>query len=169
MRFDGEPATRWEDARLFQDNLAELALRGRPTASTQPLRCSTPELTNTGSYEKCWKLENGRWVMHKRGTPEEIFSEAFAAELGKADLRQGTIPLYSNKTAQPYAGDAAALLSEQICSSVQWEKLIRSMAADGVDTFIEIGPGRTLTNMIQRIDPGVTAVTYTEYLKEAAC
>ncbi len=96
-------------------------------------------------------------------------AEAFAAELGKADLRQGTIPLYSNKTAQPYAGDAAALLSEQICSSVQWEKLIRSMAADGVDTFIEIGPGRTLTNMIQRIDPGVTAVTYTEYLKEAAC
>ena len=83
VRFDGEPATRWEDARLFQDNLAELALRGRPTASTQPLRCSTPELTNTGSYEKCWKLENGRWVMHKRGTPEEIFSEAFAAELGK--------------------------------------------------------------------------------------
>ena len=83
VRFDGEPATRWEDARLFQDNLAELALRGRPTASTQPLRCSTPELTNTGSYEKCWKLENGRWVMHKRGTPGEIFSEAFAAKLGK--------------------------------------------------------------------------------------
>ena len=83
VRFDGEPATRWEDARLFQDNLAELALRGRPTASTQPLRCNTPELTNTGNYEKCWKLENSRWVMHKRGTPGEIFSEAFAAELGK--------------------------------------------------------------------------------------
>lgn len=81
--FDGEPTTRWEDVRFFQDDLAELALRGESSSSTQPLRCNTPELTNTGSYEKCWKLENGRWVMHKRGTPGEIFSEAFAAELGK--------------------------------------------------------------------------------------
>lgn len=83
VRFDGEPAPRWEDVRFSQDALADLALLGGRTSSTKPFRCSTPELTNTGSYEKCWKLEDGRWVMFKRGTQEGIFSEVFVAELGK--------------------------------------------------------------------------------------
>mgnify|MGYP002112334779 FL=1 len=58
------------------------------------------------------------------------------------------------------------LLSRQICSPVLWEKIVRNMIADGVDTFIEIGPGRTLTNMIKKIDAGVKAQTVTEYLAE---
>lgn len=97
-------------------------------------------------------------------------SSAFAGELAAADIRKPSIPLYANKTAEPYGEDVIGLLAEQICHPVLWEKTIRRMIADGVDTFIEIGPGRTLTNMIGKIDGTVTAKTVTEYLSEvAAC
>lgn len=91
-------------------------------------------------------------------------ARAFAGELTAAELRQPALPLYSNRTAAPYTGDVATLLSEQICSPVLWEALIRNMIADGVDTFIEIGPGSTLTNMIKKIDGGVSAKPLEEVL-----
>ena len=91
-------------------------------------------------------------------------ANAFQKELDRAVLRKPEIPLYSNLTALPYGDSAAKLLSGQICSPVQWEKLIRNMIADGVDTFIEIGPGRTLTNMIKKTVPEVNARTVMEEL-----
>ena len=97
-------------------------------------------------------------------------AQAFRQELEEVSLQQSRIRLYADLTAEPYDGKAAELLSSQICSPVQWEKLIRNMIADGVDTFIEIGPGKTLTNLIRRIDPAVKAVTIYEYLAEGkAC
>lgn len=97
-------------------------------------------------------------------------SDAFFAELSKADIKSSAIPLYSNMTAKQYTDDAAGLLSKQICNPVQWERLIRNMIDDGIDTFIEMGPGRTLTNMIRKIDTEVNAKTVFEYLSEVqAC
>ena len=93
-------------------------------------------------------------------------AEAFAEELARAEIREGSIPLYSNLTAGPYDGDTVGLLSKQICNPVQWEKLIRNMIADGVDTFIEIGPGKTLTNMIRKISADVKAISVDDYLSE---
>lgn len=93
-------------------------------------------------------------------------ASAFAKELEHAQRKERTIPLYSNMTAEPYDGDAVTLLSGQICSPVKWEKIIRNMIAGGIDTFIEIGPGKALTNMIKKISADVTAVGYTAYLTE---
>ena len=94
---------------------------------------------------------------------------SFGEELEKVQMNKGEIPLYSNVTAQEYAGDGKNLLAKQIASPVQWESLIRNMIAAGIDTFIEIGPGRTLSNMLGKIDPSVTAKTVTEYLEETVC
>lgn len=91
---------------------------------------------------------------------------AFAVELEKAEVKDRTIMLYSNLTAEVYTDDVTGLLSKQICSPVQWEKIIRNMIADGVDIFIEIGPGKTLTNMIRKICTDVKAISITEYLAE---
>lgn len=93
-------------------------------------------------------------------------AEAFEAELGKAEIKDRKITLYSNMTAEPYGEDVIELLSGQICNPVQWEKIIRNMIADGADTFIEIGPGKTLTNMTRKISTDVKAVTFDEYLAE---
>ena len=70
------------------------------------------------------------------------------------------------RSASVYEGDPVQLLSQQICSPVQWESLVRSMIAAGADTFVEIGPGKTLTNMMKKIDPSVKACTVFEYLAE---
>ena len=91
-------------------------------------------------------------------------AKAFKEELETADVKEQTIPLYSNMTAEPYGDDVVSLLSAQICNPVQWERIVRNMIADGVDTFIEIGPGKTLSNMIKKINPDVKAVNVTEYL-----
>ena len=93
-------------------------------------------------------------------------AKSFSRELTAVDIKDKKITLYSNMTAQPYSDDVIGLLSNQICNPVQWENLIRNMTADGIDTFIEIGPGKTLTNMIKKIVPEVTALSVTEYLSE---
>lgn len=97
-------------------------------------------------------------------------AKAFAEELAAADLLERSIPLYSNVTAEPYGDDVVGLLSSQICNPVQWETLVRNLIADGVDTFIEIGPGKTLTNLIKKINGEVRTVPVIEYLSEVdAC
>ena len=93
-------------------------------------------------------------------------ADAFAEELKKADIKVRALPLYSNMTAEIYTDDEVELLSKQICNPVKWENIIRNMIADGIDTFIEIGPGKTLTNMIKKIDPEVTAHTVMDHLAE---
>ncbi|MBQ7346540.1 MAG: ACP S-malonyltransferase [Clostridia bacterium] len=82
-------------------------------------------------------------------------SASFASDLEGAELCQGRVTLYSNLTAEPYTEDVVGLLSAQICHPVRWEDTVRNMIAAGIDTFIEIGPGKTLTNMIGKIDAGV--------------
>lgn len=93
-------------------------------------------------------------------------AEAFAEVLSTAEVRERTVKLYSNLTGEAYTDDVRGLLAQQICSPVQWENTVRNMIADGVDTFIEIGPGKTLTNMIKKIDSTVKACTVREYLAE---
>ena len=82
-------------------------------------------------------------------------AEDFAKFLEDAQIGEVTIPVYSNRTALPYEGDYKQLLVEQIINPVYWKKLVRNMIDEGVDTFIELGPGKALTSMITRISKDV--------------
>lgn len=78
----------WADVGFRENYFADLALSGRFSSiaknyTPKELRTATPELTNIGSYEKCWRQKSGHWIMVKSGTPEEHFSEIFTAALGK--------------------------------------------------------------------------------------
>lgn len=72
----------YDDIRFKENYFDQLALRGDPDSfSKKPSR--TPELTNTGSFEKCWKLIDGKWWMYKSGNSNEYFSELFVCKLGE--------------------------------------------------------------------------------------
>lgn len=85
----------------------------------------------------------------------ERASLRFGEELRKISFRPFRIPLYANLTAEPYGNDPAQTLSAQICHPVLWEKTVRAMISAGADTFIELGPGKTLCGLIQKTDPSV--------------
>ena len=82
-------------------------------------------------------------------------SERFVETLKRFTIAQPGIPLYSNVTAQPYDGDYKELLARQIRSPVLWRKTIINMIDAGADTFIEVGPGKTLCNLVSRISDRV--------------
>lgn len=70
------------------------------------------------------------------------------------------IPYIANVTAD-YVADKEAvkeLLTKQVSSSVRWQQTIERMLADGVDTFIEIGPGKTLSGFMRKINKDVKTI-----------
>lgn len=78
--------------------------------------------------------------------------------LEKVTLFSLKIPYVTNVTAQ-YITDISGtkeLLEKQISSSVRWQQSMEKMIASGVDTFIEIGPGKTLAGFLKKIDRSVT-------------
>lgn len=77
----------------------------------------------------------------------------FAEALADFDVKLPEIPVYSNYTSQPYAGDPKELMCRQINNPVKWTQLIRNMAAEGFDTFIECGAGNTLQKLVSQILP----------------
>lgn len=77
----------YADIKFDNDYFSNLALRGTYDSfnrAANSKRSKTPELTNIGSFEKCWKLIDGKWWMYKRANHNEQFSELFVYELGKA-------------------------------------------------------------------------------------
>lgn len=73
------------------------------------------------------------------------------------EFSQPQTVIYSDVTAQPYDGDFKALVKAQVESPVKWQTIVENMIADGVDTFIEVGVGKTLTGLVKRINGDVKA------------
>jgi len=86
--------------------------------------------------------------------------ERLAEALAAVPLRSAQIPVVANVTADyvTEADEIRRLLIEQVSRPVRWEESVRRMIADGVDTFIEVGPSRTLTGFLRKIDRGVNAL-----------
>ena len=87
--------------------------------------------------------------------------EEAGRELGQVlagvQLSKLEIPYVTNVTAE-YVTDISetkALLATQVASSVRWQQSVENMIADGVDTFVEIGPGRTLAGFMRKISRDV--------------
>ena len=75
------------------------------------------------------------------------------------------IPYVNNVTAE-YVTDiheTRALLAKQVASSVRWQASMERMIADGVDTFVEIGPGKTLAGFIRKINREATVINIEKF------
>ncbi len=81
--------------------------------------------------------------------------EAFQKELEGEALHAPRIPVYANLTGAPYGAEVAETLGRQIYSPVRWEASVRGMIAAGADTFVELGPGKTLCGLIAKTDASV--------------
>lgn len=87
-------------------------------------------------------------------------AENMKKELAELSFNAPAIPYYSNvdATLVTSADIIPELLPKQMISSVRWMQSVEKMIADGVTTFIEIGPGKTLTGFMGRINKEVKAI-----------
>jgi [acyl-carrier-protein] S-malonyltransferase len=79
--------------------------------------------------------------------------------LGSIQLKRPTAPIVANVTAEPNndVGRIVQLLLTQVTSPVRWVESVQRMATSGVDTLIELGPGKVLTGLARRIDKRLRA------------
>lgn len=81
-------------------------------------------------------------------------------DLSKIRFKKPTCDVISNVDTEYYIDDSiiADKLEKQVYNPVRWEACVRKMIADGVTTFVEIGPGKTLSSFLKKIDKGVKSV-----------
>ena len=87
--------------------------------------------------------------------------DRLAPELRALAVKDPAFPVVTNVDAEPRrtADAAMAGLIRQVSSPVRWEDVVRRLIADGVTTFVELGPGSVLAGLIKKIDRAVTVAS----------
>ena len=87
----------------------------------------------------------------------ENAGQEFANFVSELELNNASIPVFTNVDAQAtvIASEFRNKMPKQIYSSVHWTQTIQNLVSEGVDTFIEIGPGKVLSGLIKKINPEV--------------
>ncbi len=85
-------------------------------------------------------------------------AEKLGEALNEVEIAESYLPYLSNVTADyvTKAEDVKPLLQRQVASSVRWQQTIERLICDGADTFVEIGPGKTLSGFMRKINRDVT-------------
>lgn len=89
--------------------------------------------------------------------------DKLAEVLNEVEFKKSQIPYVTNVTAQVITSETEdseikKLLEKQVSSPVKWQQSIECMIKEGIDTFIEIGPGRTLSGFLKKIDRSKTVI-----------
>ncbi len=84
--------------------------------------------------------------------------EKLAEKLAEVTVQDPLIPYLCNVEAAPVTDKSRVkeLLAKQVCGTVRWRETMEHMLADGVDTFVEIGPGKTLAGFLRKINREAT-------------
>jgi [acyl-carrier-protein] S-malonyltransferase len=83
-----------------------------------------------------------------------------AKDLAQTDFANPNVPLICNVDASVVSSGAVARekLIQQVTGAVQWVRSIETLIANGVNTFIEVGPGKVLSGLMRQIDRSKTVL-----------
>lgn len=150
--------------KLDPDTVGELCAR---FSNVYPVNYNCPgQVSVAGAREELEPFKQAVREAGGKAVPLKVagaFHSPFMAEAaaGLDDVLEGlemaepAVTLFSDYTAQPYAGDYRTLVREQVVNPVRWQSIIENMIADGADTFVEVGPGKTLCGLIGKISKDV--------------
>ena len=90
--------------------------------------------------------------------------ERLARDLRRLVVSDPMVPVVANLDAEPKRDGAASIaaLVGQVTAPVRWEEVVRRLASEGVDTYVEVGSGSVLSGLIRKIDRGARVVTVTD-------
>ena len=85
----------------------------------------------------------------------------FQPKLERAEIKDSSVPVIANFTAQPEtkAGDIRWNLIKQVNGPVRWSDSVQSMIQQGIDTFVEVGPGKVLTGLMRKTNREVACIS----------
>ncbi len=86
--------------------------------------------------------------------------DRLAPELRALAVRNPRVPVIANVDAEPKREGAAAIeaLVQQVSRPVRWEDSVRRLASEGVNTYVELGPGSVLSGLVRKIHRGATVL-----------
>lgn len=131
------------------------------TGKTCPLQEASEMLRNSGAKKVI--------PLNVSGPFHSPLLKSAGKELEKVletvDFRPLQIPYVTNVTANyvKEIRETKCLLAEQVSSSVRWQQSMERLINDGIDTFVEIGPGNTLTGFMKKINKGMTVYRISEW------
>lgn len=125
-------------------------------------------------FIKAVKAFNGRAIILNvsGGFHSPFMSSAtsiFQNSIQELNFKESSIPLYSNTNSYPYPKTREDILFQiihHINHPVFWEKTIRNMIKDGFDQFIEVGPGKTLSGFMKKIDSSIACSHADDLIKK---
>jgi [acyl-carrier-protein] S-malonyltransferase len=155
---------------LVEDVCVQVSERGAIVVTTN---FNTPEQTVIAGHVA--GVDNAGRVLAQRGAKKLVLlpvsapfhsplmrpaREGLKPVLSALPFRRLSVPLYNNVDAAA-AQDQATVrsgLDRQVDAAVRWVELIEQMVADGIDTFVEVGPGSVLSSLIRRIAPSAKTI-----------
>ncbi|VTS03693.1 type I polyketide synthase [Tuwongella immobilis] len=154
----------WEliETIIREENLDVVAANKNGPQQTV-LSGSTPEIDRSERVFKRRQVRVSRLSVAAAFHSERVSAAAipFRNALESLDLRQPQIPVFSNSTGQAYPaemGTVKDLLGSQLAKPVEFVSMIHAMGQAGAGVFLEVGPGFTLTRLIQSILPTSVAI-----------
>ena len=124
------------------------------TGETKAVEAAAEKLKEAGAKRTVMLNVSGPFHSPMLGKAGEELAEA----LQGVELSPLKVPYVTNVTAQEVTdiSQTKELLARQVSSSVRWQQSMENLIAAGVDTFVEIGPGRTLAGFMRKISRDVT-------------